>query len=125
VDARASAELRLTTVRARGVFSENRLADRAAQKARAPSILPVILEFTPAQCGSSIETRLCVIKQRAFAFPGQILNPDNGKRKADIAERLDWERCGDNTCLTKVFGNSSLHELEIVILTRRLEIVGK
>jgi hypothetical protein len=76
MDARASAELRLTTVMTGGVFSENRAADRAAQKARAPSILPVILEFIPTQCGSSIETRLCAIKQMTFAFPGQILNPD-------------------------------------------------
>jgi hypothetical protein len=86
MDARASAELRLTTVMTVGVFSENRPADRAAQKARAHSILPVIPEFTLTQCGSSIKTRLCVIKQMTFAFPGQILRPDNGKRKADIAE---------------------------------------
>jgi hypothetical protein len=104
MDIRASAELRLTTVMTRGVSSGNRPADRAAQRARAPSILLVILEFTPAQCGSSIETRLCVIKQMAFAFPGEILNPDNGKRTADIAERLDREIPGYHT---NVRGKSS------------------
>jgi hypothetical protein len=93
----ASAELRFTTVMTRGVFSENRPADRAARKAPASSILPVILECTPTQRGSSIETRLCAIKQMTFAFSGQILNPDNGKRKADITEGLDRQISGDST----------------------------
>jgi hypothetical protein len=88
MDTRASAELRLTTVMTRGVISENRPAERAAQNAHASSIIPIILEFTPTQCGSAI-------KQMAFAFPGQILNPENGQRKVDIAERLDPEISGD------------------------------
>jgi hypothetical protein len=50
-----------------------------------------LLEVAPTYRDSSIETRLCMIKQMAFAFPGQISNPDNGKRKAEFAERLDRE----------------------------------